>query len=300
MKIAVVGLGKMGAQIAKRLVDGGQNVIGVDPNEASVQTAVSFGAEAAKDRADAVAKFGSEQAIVWLMIPAQYVSAEVKAWVDILPKDSILIDGGNTDFRQTKEHASLAAEHGIKLVDIGVSGGILGTKNGFSMMAGGDEESYNKIKPILDALAKPRGGYEFFAEAGSGHFVKMVHNAIEYGVMESLAEGYELLKNGPYANLNLKKAGDVWQQASIIESTLNGLAAEVMAEDPSLAQAEGYVAQSGEAKWSLEVAKQANVELPAIQAAMDVRLRSEQGTVSYTTKLLAELRNKFGGHKVNK
>lgn len=300
MKIAVVGLGKMGAQIAKRLIEYQHHVIAVDPSSVAVQAAADFGAEAAHDRADAVAKFGGEQAVVWLMIPAQFVTNEIQEWLQVLPSGSLLIDGGNTDYRETKKHAELAAAKGVKFVDVGVSGGVLGTANGFSMMAGGDEASYEHLKPILDALAQPRGGHEYFGQVGSGHFVKMVHNAIEYGMMESLAEGYEILREGPFKDLNLAKAASVWQKASVIESTLNGLVTEIMTEDQTLAGASGYVAESGEARWTLEAAQESGLTLPAIKTALDVRLASAQGNVSYATKLLAELRNKFGGHKINK
>lgn len=299
MKIAVVGLGKMGAQIAKRLIEYKHEVIAVDPNPDAVQAAAAFGAIAATDRADAVAKFGGDQPVVWLMIPSQFVTSEVGEWLNVLPAGSLLIDGGNTDYRETQKHAELTAAKGVTLVDVGVSGGILGTANGFSMMVGGNQQSYDQLKPILDALAEPRGGHAFFGEASAGHFVKMVHNAIEYGMMESLAEGYRILHEGPIKNINLAEVGRVWQQSSVIESTLNGLAADIMAEDQSLSSASGYVAENGEARWTLEAAKECGVELPAIQAALEVRVNSENGQTNYATKLLAELRNKFGGHKLN-
>lgn len=300
MKIAIVGLGKMGAQIANMLLTAGHQVVAVDPSQEAVQAASKFGAEAASDRADAVTKFGDDQVAVWLMIPAMFVSDEVQAWLEVLPKNSLLVDGGNTDFRETKQHAEACAAKNILFVDVGVSGGILGAKNGFSMMAGGDESAYAHIVPILDVLTGKNGGHQYFGPAGSGHYVKMVHNAIEYGMMESLAEGYQMLREGPYAELDLAKAGAVWQRASVIESTLNQLAAEVMSEDQNLANATGYVAESGEARWTLEAAKEIGIGLPAIKASLDVRVQSQDGHTNYATKLLAELRNKFGGHELNK
>lgn len=300
MRIAVVGLGKMGAQIAKRLVESGHEVVAVDPAPAAVKAAAEFGAEPALSRADAIAKFAGQRAVVWLMIPAAYVSGEVAAWLEVMPAGGLLIDGGNTNFQDTQEHAKLAASKGVSFTDVGVSGGILGTANGFSMMVGGEAEAYKQIQPVLQALSSPRGGYEYFGQSGSGHFVKMVHNAIEYGMMESLAEGYRVLKEGPMPQLDLAKAGAVWQKASVIEGTLNELAAQIMSEDQDLGRASGYVAESGEARWTLEAARRANIELPAIAAAMDVRLRSAKGDTNYATKLLAELRNKFGGHSINK
>lgn len=300
MKLAVVGLGKMGAQIAKMLIDAGHQVVAVDPNPDSVKTAADFGAIASDNRVDALAKFDDgEQVVVWLMIPANFVNDEVAGWREILPGDSILIDGGNTDFRDSKKYAATLGEKQIKFVDVGVSGGILGTKNGFSMMVGGDQAAYQSIVPVLDVLSGPNGGHDYFGEVGSGHYVKMVHNAIEYGVMESLAEGYRMLREGPYESLDLAKAGDVWQKASVIESTLNALAAEIMHEDQTLADVSGYVAESGEGRWTLEAAKEKNIDLPAIQTAFDVRVASQKGDVNYSTKLLAELRNKFGGHPLN-
>ena len=299
MTIAIVGLGKMGAQLARLIVEAGHRVIAIDPNPDAVSAAVEFGALSALDRSEAVQKFGDEPAVVWLMIPATYVSAEVDSWLGVLPGGSLLIDGGNTDFRETQKHAQLASDRDIKFVDVGVSGGILGTTNGFSLMVGGEEASYRAITPVLDALSGPRGGHDYFGAAGSGHYVKMVHNAIEYGMMESLAEGYRMLREGPYDQLDLAKAGNIWQKASVIESTLNKLATEVMEADPTLSSASGPVAESGEARWTLEVAKQAQIDLPAIQASLDVRVASVQGNVNYATKLLAELRNKFGGHAVN-
>jgi 6-phosphogluconate dehydrogenase len=299
MKLAVIGLGKMGSQIAQKLLAANHEVIALDPNTENAQAAAGFGADVATDRADVVRKFGDSRPVVWLMIPAQFVSDEVTAWLDVLPGDSIVIDGGNTDFRQTKQHAQAAAEKSIHLLDVGVSGGILGTKNGFSMMVGGNDAAYQAVTPILDVLAQPRGGHAYFGEAGSGHYVKMVHNAIEYGMMQSLAEGYRMLHEGPYGSLDGAAAGNLWQKASVIESTLNQLAAEVMQEDGSLSQVDGVVAESGEARWTLEVAKENGISLPAIQAAFDVRLASQNGNTNYTTKLLAELRNKFGGHALN-
>lgn len=300
MRIVVVGLGKMGAQIAKRFVDSGHEVIAVDPREDAVKAAAEFGAIPSEDRKDAVSKFEDEQVKVWLMISADFVDGEVDAWLEVLPEGSLLIDGGNTDFRDTREQAKRAEEKGVKFLDIGASGGVLGTENGFSMMAGGDRDSYEKITPLLDALASPRGGYEFFGEAGSGHYVKMVHNAIEYGMMESLAEGYRLLREGPYEDLDLAKAGSVWQKSSVIESELNGLVAELMAEDQTFEGTDGYVNETGETRWALEVADEREIDVPSIQASFDVRLDSQKGKTNYATKLLAELRNKFGGHAINK
>lgn len=300
MKLIVVGLGKMGMQIVKRAVNAGFEVLVLDPDTEAVARAEGLGAQAAADRQNAVMNFYGKQVIVWLMIPANIVNSEIDAWADVLPEHSLLIDGGNSNYRRTQEHAKRLDAKNIRMMDIGVSGGILGEKNGFSMMAAGDGEGYQAITPLLDVLAKPRGGHRYFGAHGAGHYVKMVHNAVEYGMMQSLAEGYDMLKQGPYESLDLAAAGDVWQESSVIASNLNGLAAEVMRENPKLDGISGYVAESGEARWTLEAAKERGIELPATQAAFDVRVASAQGKISYATKMLAALRHKFGGHKANK
>lgn len=300
MKVAIVGLGKMGMQIADRFLEHGHQVVAIDPNPDTVKLAVEKGANGASDRSDAVSQFGDDQAVVWLMIPAAIVQSELAEWLKVLPAGSIVIDGGNSDFRNTKKHYEAAKSSGVSLVDVGTSGGILGIKNGFSMMVGGDKEAYETIEPLLKSLAPPSGGYRYFGQPGAGHYVKMVHNAIEYGVMESLAEGYRMLAEGSYQNLDVAAAGEVWQQASIIKSDLNQLCAEIMQENPNFDGIDGYVAESGEARWTLDVAKEKGVKLPAIQAAFDVRIASASGDISFTTKMLAALRNKFGGHHLNK
>lgn len=236
--------------------------------------------------------------VVWLMVPYDVVDAQFEMIASQVPKGSIIIDGGNSDFRFTQRRAAAAHERGLFFVDVGTSGGILGGEHGFSMMVGGDDQAVEVIKPLMDALAQPFG-WHHFGPAGSGHFVKMVHNAIEYGMMESYAEGYRMLKDGPYKSLDLAEAGRVWQNGSIIASLLNELTQQALAENPNLEGIEGVVAESGEARWTLEVAKQINMPMPAIEAAFNVRLKSQQGEINYATKLLAAMRNKFGGHQIN-
>lgn len=298
MKIGLVGLGKMGAQIAARLLGDGQEVVAIDMNQTAKDAVSNLGGVAVETRQDMLAQL-PETAIVWLMIPSDAVQGEIEAWLEILPAGSILVDGGNSDFRLTRERAALCSGKGVRLVDIGTSGGVNGLKNGFSMMVGGDAEAYATIKPIVAVLSQP-GGYRHFGAAGAGHFVKMAHNAIEYGIMEAYAEGYRLLKEGPYDGLELGKIGEVWQHGSIIRSDLNGLAAEVFQENPALEGIEGYVAESGEAKWALEVAQEAAVDMPSIQASFNVRRSSQSGQTNFATKLLAAMRNKFGGHSIHK
>ena len=300
MYIAVAGLGRMGKQIARKLHEDGHKVIAYNRSKESVDEMKSFGMTPAYSREEVVALFNKERVIIWIMVPADVIDQELKEWLKLVPKNSILIDGGNSDFRLTKKRALKVLKSGSTLIDVGTSGGIWGYKNGFSMMAGGDKKSFTKIDPILKSLAKPEGAYFHFGESGAGHYVKMTHNAIEYGMMESLAEGYRLLKEGPYKNIDLAKAGDVWQHHSVVTSWINELTRDALKENPTLKGIEGFVAESGEARWALETAKKLKIETPSINAAFDVRLASQKGKVNFATKLLAAMRNGFGGHKINK
>ncbi len=284
MKIAVVGLGKMGSQVAQKLTEDNFEVI---PHHH------------VDDKNKTLEKFGSDKVVLWLMIPADAVDTELEAWLKLIPKGSIIIDGGNSDYRLTKTRSEKVKSSGSVLLDVGTSGGIWGYKNGFAMMCGGDKPSFEIIEPVLKTLAKPSGAYHYFGESGAGHYVKMVHNAIEYGMMESLAEGYRLLKEGPYPNIDLGAAGEVWQHHSVVTSWLNELSRDALKGNPELEGIEGTVAESGEARWALETAKELDIETPAITAAFNVRLESQKGKVNFATKLLAAMRNAFGGHKIN-
>jgi 6-phosphogluconate dehydrogenase len=300
MKLAVIGLGKMGSQITGLLVAGGHEAIGFDVQPDQISRAEALGAIPANSRQHIVEQFAGQQIVVWLMIPAESVDEELDRWLGLLPPNSILIDGGNSDYRQTVKRAKLATAKAMYLVDVGTSGGVLGRENGFSMMVGGHDGAFHSIEPLLQTLAKPNGGYGYFGQSGAGHYVKMVHNAIEYGMMESFAEGYQLLKEGPYHGLDLAAAGAVWETGSIIASSLNALVVRVLEKNPELEGITGVVAESGEARWALETAGELEIELPATQTAMDVRLASQSGRTNFATKLLAAMRNAFGGHPLNK
>lgn len=300
MKMAIAGLGRMGMQIARKLSEGGHIVIAHNRSREPVDQAVGYGAVAAYQKSDVIQAFANEQILLWLMIPSDAVDAELAEWLKIIPAGSIIVDGGNSDFRLTQKRAALVAAQGSSLLDVGTSGGVWGYKNGFSMMVGGDRDSYDIIESVLHTLAKPSGAYQYFGPNGAGHYVKMVHNAIEYGMMESLAEGYRMLKEGPYERLDLAAAGEVWQHGSVVTSWLNKLTQQALAENPTLEGIEGFVAESGEARWTLEVAKEKGIPLPVIQTSFDIRLASQKGEVNFATKLLAAMRNKFGGHAINK
>lgn len=299
MQIAISGLGRMGGQIAKKLQENGHEVVAHNRSPEKVDEAKTYGATPAYTDQEVVDAFGGKPVVLWIMLPADVIDSKVDEWLQILPAGSTIIDGGNSDYRGDAARAERAAAKGVKFLDIGTSGGVWGLENGFSMMVGGDKDAYEMIIPVLDTLSAPRGGHQYFGTNGTGHFVKMVHNAIEYGMMQSLAEGYRVLREGPYKELDLAAAGDVWQQSSVVTSWLNDLTRQALHENPNMDGISGVVAESGEARWTLETANELGIPMPAIQASFDVRLASQQGQVDFSTKLLAAMRAKFGGHDIN-
>lgn len=299
MKIAISGLGRMGGQIARKLHDDGHEVVAHNRSAEKVDEAKAYGAIPAYTDQDVVDAFDGSPVVLWIMLPAAIIDSKVDEWLQILPKGSIIIDGGNSDYRGDAARAERVNTAGSMLLDIGTSGGVWGTENGFSMMVGGDRSAYETVIPVLDTLAKPRGGHQHFGTNGTGHFVKMVHNAVEYGMMQSYAEGYRVLRDGPYPDIDLAAAGDVWQQSSVVTSWLNDLTRQALHENPNMDGISGVVAESGEARWTLETAKDLGIPMPAIQAAFDVRIASQNGDINYGTKLLAAMRNKFGGHNID-
>jgi len=289
----------MGAQIVTKLLEADHEVVVTDINAEAVAAMANAGATPAANRTELVKLLGAP-ATIWLMIPADFVDAELDAFAEILPAGSTLIDGGNSDFRLTMQRSAKLATKNITLIDVGTSGGILGLTKGFSMMVGGPDEAALAIKPILDTLALPSGAHRHFGKSGSGHYVKMVHNGIEYGLMQAYAEGYQLLAEGPLQPIDLAAVANVWQHGSIIASGLNELIADIYAENPKFEGIEGFVAQSGEGLWTSEVAEAAKVPMPALDAALATRKASEAGHTSHATKLLAAMRNAFGGHSLNR
>lgn len=300
MKIAVHGLGRMGMQIARKLAEGGHTVYAHNRSREPIDEAVSYGCVAAPSKDDVVEAFGSD-AVVWVMLPADITDDEVAEWTSLLPEGSIIINGGNSDYRQTRKLNQVVLAAGKILVDVGVSGGVWGYKRGFPMMIGCDDQTtvHEILAPAFKTLALPEGGYQYFGVSGAGHYVKMVHNAIEYGMMQSLGEGYQLLKEGPYDGIDLAAAGRLWQRHSVIESWLNELTRQAVAENPEMTGVSGYVAESGEARWALDTARKYDIAMPSIEAAFNVRVASQKGDVSYATKVVAAQRNKFGDHNLN-
>lgn len=301
MKIAIHGLGRMGMQIARKLAESGEHtVIAHNRSAEPIDEAASYGALAAYSKEEVIAAFGGEQVVVWVMLPHEITPTQIEEWLEYLKPGDIIIDGGNSDFRATKLLNEKVTAKGISFLDIAVSGGIWGYCNGFPLMVGSDDAvAFSTIEPVLKTLVQPGGMYAHFGPSGAGHYVKMVHNAIEYGMMESLGEGFRMLHDGPYQNIDLAKAADLWQHHSVITSWLTELSRDAFQKSPELEGISGYVAESGEARWTLEAAKDLGIALPSIQAAFDVRLASQKGETNFATKVVAAQRNKFGGHNLN-
>lgn len=302
MKIVIHGLGRMGMQIARKLAESEQHeVFAHNRSPEPMAEAAGYGAKPTPDVSVIPDAFEGEHAVIWVMLPAEITEQIVLEWTQRLPAGSIIINGANFDFRETKKLNEKVLAAGMELVDIGVSGGVWGYQNGFPLMCGSDnEEAFEYIRPVLETLAKPGGMYARFGTSGAGHYVKMVHNAIEYGMMQSLGEGFRMLHDGPYkGQIDLATAADLWQHHSVITSWLTELSRDALAENPELDGISGYVAESGEARWTLEAAKDLGIDLPAIQAAFDVRVRSQKGETNFATKVVAAQRNKFGGHNLN-
>ncbi|MBI3385612.1 NADP-dependent phosphogluconate dehydrogenase [Candidatus Gottesmanbacteria bacterium] len=245
----------------------------------------------------------SKPRIVWLMLPAGDPTESVLTEVlKLVAKDDIVVDGGNSNFKDTQRRYEELKSRGVRFLGIGVSGGVLAEENGYPQMVGGDKSAYEHIAPILDSLAKPNGGHQYFGEGGAGHFVKMVHNGIEYGTMQSLGEGFEVLSKSPYS-LDLLSVAKLWQKGTLVSGFMLDRAVDVLTSDPTLEDVVGSIAQSGEAKWTVEQAKEEGVNVEIIERSLEYRKRSQADPKiqeSFTAKLVASLRNAFGGHEVKK
>ncbi len=301
MKIGIVGLGRMGAGITERLLAHKHQVMAYNRHADKVAPFVVLGGEHAANYAD-FAKLPQPR-VVWVMVPAGEATEEVifgsGGLTSVLQKGDIIIDGGNSHYTDTIERSQRLKNLGINLLDCGTSGGLGGRDNGYCIMVGGDQPSYEHVEPILSVIAQP-GGLGFFGPNGAGHYVKMVHNGIEYGMMQSIAEGLDLLKNGQFKGIDLAKLVDVWQHGSIIQSYLVGLTKAIFEQNPKLEGIEGYVAENGEGRWTVEAGKEAGIPLPSIELSLQVRADSRSGKVSDTTRFLAAMRQLFGGHSIDK
>ncbi len=296
MDVAMVGLGRMGANMARRLLRDGHRVVVWNRTWARAEELGAEGAEPVRELADVVEALAPPRAI-WIMLPyGDPTQAAIDELVPLLDRGDVLIDGGNSPFQHDIERGAALAEHGIRYLDAGTSGGVWGLEVGYCLMVGGDRSAFELVEPLLKTLAPPGHGYEYCGGHGSGHFVKMVHNGIEYGMMQAYAEGFELL-NAAQWDLDLAAIADLWNQGSVVRSWLLELAADAFKKDPGLEQITGYVEDTGEGRWTVEQAIAHSVPMPAIASALFMRFRSRQDD-TFAGKVLAALRNEFGGHAV--
>ena len=297
MHLAMIGLGKMGGNMVERLIRHGHSVVAFDRDPDTVSKYRGLGAAAAKDLADVVRQLEPPR-VIWIMVPAgKPVDSTIDTLHSLLAKGDILIDGGNSMYKDTVARAERLAMEGIHLVDSGTSGGIWGLENGYCLMVGGERGAVAHCEPIFTALAQ-EGGYAHVGPSGAGHYVKMVHNGIEYGLLQAYAEGYEILSASKrYPDLDLRQIAELWQHGSVVRSWLNELAVSAFAKDATLSALKGYVADSGEGRWTVAEAIEEDVPAPVITLSLLMRLRSRQED-SFGAKVIAALRNEFGGHAV--
>lgn len=300
MELGMVGLGKMGGFMVERLMQGGHRVVGFDRDPAVVQGLVGKGAVGADSLDKMIAQLKAPR-IVWLMVPSGApVDQTIDQLTPHLAAGDTIIDGGNSYYKDTVRRGAALAQKKINFVDSGTSGGVWGLKEGYSMMVGGDAELIKRISPIFQTLAPgPDKGWGRVGPTGSGHFVKMVHNGIEYAIMQAYAEGLDLLRHKKEFGLDLLQIGKIWQYGSVIRSWLLDLTVDALSKNPSLEGIAGYVTDSGEGRWTVIEGVELGVALPAISSALDNRFRS-QDPEPFANKLLAMMRNEFGGHAVRK
>mgnify|MGYP001308633004 FL=1 len=302
MKIAMLGLGKMGGNMAARLVRKGVSVVGYDNN----QTIVKDLSEKEKIIAsssveDALSKL-DKQKIVWMMLPAgEITKKQIADLIPLLNKGDIIIDGGNSNFKQSVKMGSMLQEYDIGFMDCGTSGGVWGLDNGYCLMVGASHEVAKAVEPALKALAPtPQTGWLHVGPVGSGHFTKMIHNGIEYGMMESFAEGLELLKGRKEYDIDIGKVTELWRHGSVVRSWLLDLTAEALKGDPELDEIAPFVADSGEGRWTAVEAIEQGIPAPVLTQALQVRFRSQEKSKGYGYKILSIMRNAFGGHVMKK
>jgi 6-phosphogluconate dehydrogenase len=297
MDIGFIGLGKMGMNMITRLSQGGHRVVAYDRTPELITAAEGKGATAASSLEDLIARLPKPRA-VWVMVPSGKPTEDtVQHLRTILDDNDIVIDGGNTKFHDDVRRAADLQKRGIHYVDAGTSGGIWGLQIGYCLMVGGENEPVNRLAPILTTLA-PENGWAHVGGHGAGHYVKMVHNGIEYSMMQGYAEGFELMSKSEY-NLNLATIADLWMHGSVVRSWLLELAAEALKDDPKLDSLKGYVQDSGEGRWMIMEAIEKDVPVPTLTTALFTRFRSRQ-EISFAEKMLAALRKAFGGHSVRK
>ncbi|PYR33061.1 MAG: decarboxylating 6-phosphogluconate dehydrogenase [Acidobacteria bacterium] len=297
MQLGFVGLGKMGLNMVTRLAGEGHQIVAYDRSADALGRAQAAGSGGAASLEALVAALTPPR-VVWLMVPAgPPTESTVAALGDLLSPDDVVIDGGNTNFHDDVRRAQTLSARGIHYVDAGTSGGVWGLEEGYCLMVGGDADICRRLEPIFFTLA-PQNGYLRVGDHGAGHYVKMIHNGVEYGLMQAYAEGFELMHASPY-RVDLAAVASLWMHGSVVRSWLLELAARALEQDADLSALEGYVEDSGEGRWTLHEAIERGVPLPVITAALFTRFRSRENN-PFSERLLAALRNQFGGHAVKK
>jgi 6-phosphogluconate dehydrogenase len=298
VELAMIGLGKMGGNMTERLLRGGHRVVAYDRNPEAVQAAVAAGATGVASLEELVAQLHTPR-VIWMMVPAGApVDSTIAALQPLLQPSDILIDGGNSLYKDSQSRAARLKEQGIALIDAGTSGGIWGLREGYCLMVGGDPEAVAQVEPIMLTLA-PAQGYAHVGPSGAGHFTKMVHNGIEYGLMQAYAEGFEILQSKTELGLDLHQIAALWNHGSVVRSWLLELAERMFADEPDLASIQGWVADSGEGRWTVQEAIDQSVPAPVITLSLMRRFASRQDD-SFANKVVAGLRHQFGGHGVKR
>ncbi|KRA40101.1 phosphogluconate dehydrogenase (NAD(+)-dependent, decarboxylating) [Pseudoxanthomonas sp. Root630] len=298
MELAMIGLGRMGANMAERLVRGGHRVRGYDPGDAARQQAEARGIIPHANLQNAVSALPTPR-VVWLMVPAgQVVDDTIAQLRPLLAAGDTVIDGGNSNYKDTQRRGAQLAEAGIHYIDCGTSGGVWGLAEGYSLMIGGDADAVARLQPVFATLAPtPETGWGRVGPGGAGHFAKMIHNGIEYGMMQAYAEGFAILKHKDAMDFDLGALAEIWRHGSVVRSWLLDLTADALKKNPQMAGIAPYVSDSGEGRWTVAEAIDLNVSAPVITMSLLERLRSRDDD-SYADKLLAAMRNEFGGHAV--
>jgi len=297
MRIGMIGLGRMGGNMATRLVQGGHEVVAYDRDPKAVDEAAGHGSTGANALADLTKQLPAPRT-VWVMVPAGApTESTIEALAALMQPGDLVIDGGNTRFTDDIRRAEALKSRGIHYMDVGTSGGVWGLKEGYSLMAGGDPEDFARVEPALKTLA-PANGYLHCGPVGSGHFVKMVHNGIEYGLMQAYAEGFEIMKASRY-KLDLEKISKLWMEGSVVRSWLLELIGYALEQDPELKHLTDWVDDSGEGRWTVEESIECAVPAPVITLSLQMRFRSRQEN-SFAGRMLAAMRQQFGGHPVHK
>lgn len=300
MQLGLIGLGRMGGNMNLRLLRGGHQMVVWNRSAEPLTAAAAAGAIAAESVADLVRRLDAPRA-VWVMLPAGDPTEDtIRELIGLLAPDDTVIDGGNSNYKESIRRAAWVAEHGLHFVDVGTSGGVWGLTEGYSLMIGGEAAAVERLRPIFETLAPaPDRGWGHVGTHGAGHFTKMVHNGIEYGMMQAFAEGFEIMQHRPDLGLDVAQIAEIWRYGSVVRSWLLDLTAAALAEDATLDGIKGWVADSGEGRWTVAEAIDLDVPAPVITLSLLMRFVSRQDD-SYAAKLLAAMRNQFGGHAIKR